>query len=91
MRLPWIETTNGDDFAPLRSVDWQIHIYGKVNPELTDFSRFQSLELHEFPWEVRVIDAIFKQDTLYFTRPDDRVRVLNMYLKVFGIIAFEAE
>jgi len=100
MRLPWIETANGDNFAPLRSVDWQIHIYGKATPELIDFARSQSIELHEFPWEARMKDAGFKQDALYLIRPDGHValatdkqwlRVLNMYLESFGIVAFGAK
>ncbi|MDE4084537.1 hypothetical protein PO902_05680 [Planococcus maritimus] len=53
MRLPRIETANGDNFVPLRSVDWQIHIYGKATPEFIDFARSQSLELHDFPWEAK--------------------------------------
>ncbi|WP_404336614.1 FAD-dependent monooxygenase [Planococcus rifietoensis] len=100
MRLPWIETASGDNFAPLRSVDWQIHIYGKATPELVDFARSQSLELHEFAWESRMKDAGFKQDALYLIRPDGHValatdkqwlRVLKMYLESFGIVAFGAK
>ena len=100
MRLPWVETANGDNFAPLRSVDWQIHIYGKAKPELTEFARSQSLELHEFPWEQKMKDAGFKQDAMYLIRPDGHValatdgqwlRVLNMYLDAFEIKAFGAK
>lgn len=100
LRLPWIEITNGDNFTPLRSVDWQIHIYGKVTPELIDFTRSQWLKLHEFPWESRMKDAVFKQDALYLIRPDGHValatdkqgvRVLNMYLEAFEIVSFGAE
>ena len=98
--MPWIETTNGDNFAPLRSVDWQIHVYGKALQELIDFSRLQSLELHEFTWGARMRDAGFKQDALYLIRLDgdaalatDKqwLRVLKMYLESFGIGAFGAK
>lgn len=100
MRLPWIETASGDNFEPLRSVDWQIHIYGKAKPELIDFARSQSLELQEFPWEAQMKDAGFKQDALYLIRPDGHVglatekqwlRVLKAYLETYGIEAFGAE
>ncbi|MFK8794891.1 FAD-dependent monooxygenase [Planococcus plakortidis] len=100
MRLPWVETVNGDNFAPLRSVDWQIHVYGKATPELIGFARSHSMELHEFPWEAKMKDAGFKQDALYLIRPDGHValatdgqwlRVLNMYLESFGIVAFGAK
>ena len=100
MRLPWIETASGDNFVPLRSVDWQIHIYGKAQPELIDFARSQSLQLHEFAWETQMKDAGFKQDALYLIRPDGHVGlasekqwvdVLKTYLEAFGIVAFGAE
>lgn len=100
MRLPWIETANGDNFEPLRSVDWQIHIYGKAKPELIDFARSQSLELHEFAWKAQMKDAGFKQDALYLIRPDGHVglasekqwlRVLKAYLEAYGIVAFGME
>ncbi|MBD8016140.1 FAD-dependent monooxygenase [Planococcus wigleyi] len=100
MRLPWIETDIGDNFTPLRSVDWQIHIYGKAQPELIDFACSQSLQLHEFPWEAKMKDAGFKQDALYLIRPDGHVglatekqwlRVLKLYLETYGIVAFGAE
>ena len=35
-RLPWVETNaNGghDNFAPLTSLDWQVHVYGDAMPE----------------------------------------------------------
>ena len=100
MRLPWIESASGDNFDPLRSVDWQIHIYGKAKPELIDFTRSQSLEVHEFAWEAPMKDAGFKQDALYLIRPDGHVglasekqwlRVLKAYLETYGIVAFGAE
>lgn len=94
MRLPWVETASGDNFEPLRSVDWQIHIYGKAKPELINFARAQSLELHEFAWETKMHEAGFKQDALYLVRPDGHValasekqwvRVLKTYLEAFGM------
>lgn len=97
MRLPWIETAGGDNFKPLRTVDWQIHIYGKAKPELIDFARSHSLQLHEFAWETQMKDAGFKQDSLYLIRPDGHVglasekqwlRVLKAYLEAYGIEAF---
>ncbi|MCM3611705.1 FAD-dependent monooxygenase [Planococcus sp. MERTA32b] len=100
MRLPWVETVTGDNFEPLRSVDWQIHIYGKAKPELIDFARSQSLDLHEFPWEAQMKDAGFKQDALYLIRPDGHVglatekqwlRVLKAYLDTYRIEAFGVE
>ena len=38
-RLPWVRSGNGDgpdgdNFAPLRSMDWQLHVYGVASPAL---------------------------------------------------------
>ena len=37
-RLPWVKPpTNGDgqdNFTPLTSLDWQVHVYGDATPEL---------------------------------------------------------
>jgi hypothetical protein len=31
-RLPWVEPV--DNFAPLASLDWQVHVYGEPTPEI---------------------------------------------------------
>ena len=28
-RLPWLPIEEGDNFEPLTSVDWQLHVYGR--------------------------------------------------------------
>ena len=33
-RLAWVETADGGNFDPLKSLDWQIHIYGQAGPVL---------------------------------------------------------
>ena len=36
-RLPWVLFGDGDDnFAPLKSLDWQIHVYGEAGQPLRD-------------------------------------------------------
>ncbi|ANU09634.1 monooxygenase [Planococcus antarcticus DSM 14505] len=100
MRLPWIELAGSDNFFPLRSVDWQIHIYGQASKELMDFAHAQSLEVHEFAWEPKMQKAGFQQNALYLVRPDghvalankaQEVSVLKDYLDEFGIVAFHAK
>ncbi|MGB6407492.1 MAG: FAD-dependent monooxygenase [Planococcus donghaensis] len=97
MRLPWIQTAGRDNFTPLRSVDWQIHVYGKASKELIDFARSHSFELHEFAWESTMQKAGFHQNALYFIRPDGHVALANKtqdlsvlkdYINTFEIIPF---
>ena len=33
-RLPWAGKSGIDNFAPLRSLDWQLHIYGDIDPSV---------------------------------------------------------
>ena len=59
-RLPW----SGDNFAPLRSLQWQIHAYGGVNA--TDIPDL-GLPVHIFP---EAPDTFLRPGRLYLIRPD---------------------
>ena len=52
-RLPWIKTdVNGvetNNFEPLTSLDWQVHVYGDAAPELRKVCDARKLPLHVFP------------------------------------------
>lgn len=99
MRLPWIQFADSDNFSPLQSVDWQIHVYGKASIELLDFANMHSLAVHEFAWGSQMDEAGFRQDALYLVRPDGHVAVANKkqdigvlknYLDEFQIVSFHA-
>ena len=85
--MPYIQTASVDNFEPLRSVDWQIHIYSKAKSALIDFARSHSTELHEFPWEAQMKDAGFNQDALYLIRLDGHVGLAwGLRLKSSGCV-----
>ena len=52
-RLPWVKTDlNGDvadNFAPLTSLDWQVHVYGDAAPELRRRVRSAKIAAAHFP------------------------------------------
>ena len=55
-RLPWVRlgsdgSPDGDNFAPLRSMDWQLHVYGVASPALQRTAAARDLPLHVFPFE----------------------------------------
>jgi len=62
-RLPWIP----DNFAPLRSLAWQAHVYGEAP------SRVPDLPLHVFPWSDEARKAGVKRGAVYVVRPDGYV------------------
>jgi 2-polyprenyl-6-methoxyphenol hydroxylase-like FAD-dependent oxidoreductase len=88
-RLPWVETgpdatsPNGtslggggeDNFAPLKSLDWQLHLYGEAAPEVGALSLEQKLSLHVFPWRAEMKQSGLRRDALYLIRPDGYVAV----------------
>lgn len=67
-RLPWVRDEFGDNFAPLRSRDWQVHVYGTAGAEVRDTARRHGLALHEFP-----ANAELARDAAYLIRPDGYV------------------
>jgi 2-polyprenyl-6-methoxyphenol hydroxylase-like FAD-dependent oxidoreductase len=75
-RLPWVpaESAGGEDnFAPLASLDWQVHVHGVASPELTAACRRRGLPLHVFPWTPKASEAGLAEHAAYFVRPDGYV------------------
>jgi 2-polyprenyl-6-methoxyphenol hydroxylase-like FAD-dependent oxidoreductase len=70
-RLPWVESA--DNFAPLRSLDWQVHVFGEPPQELLDACAELRVPLHRFAWSDAAHDAGFAERAAYFVRPDGYV------------------
>ena len=77
-RLPWVPLDNvRDNFAPLQSLDWQIHVYGDANESLQKAAQDTGLALHSFPWTEPMADAGLKRDALYLLRPDGYIALAD--------------
>jgi hypothetical protein len=74
-RLPWTGTP--DNFEPLRSLDWQAHVYGEVDKDLETICRELRLSLHVFPWNEGTKDAGLKRGGLYLVRPDGYIALAS--------------
>lgn len=76
-RLPWVKiSTNGtehDNFEPLSSLDWQVHVYGQTTSELQTFCSQRNLPRHVFPWSPEMRRAGVEQNAVYLVRPDGYV------------------
>jgi len=73
-RLPWVKMeSNGDNFAPLQSLDWQVHVYGEAKPEMQALCSERKLPLHVFPYSVVTRDAGLRRNAAYLLRPDGYV------------------
>jgi 2-polyprenyl-6-methoxyphenol hydroxylase-like FAD-dependent oxidoreductase len=76
-RLPWVRLNrdghDADNFAPLTSLDWQVHVYGAAARAIRAVCSERDLPLHEFRWEPTMKRAGFRRNALYLVRPDGYV------------------
>lgn len=76
-RLPWVDGPNGDNFEPLNSLDWQVHVYGEVNEALKAAIAGLGLALHRFAWSAVAQKAGLVRDAAYLLRPDGHVALAS--------------
>jgi 2-polyprenyl-6-methoxyphenol hydroxylase-like FAD-dependent oxidoreductase len=96
-RLPWVETGPGrDNFLPLASLTWQVHVYGEARPGLARICAELQLPFHHFAWRPETRRAGLLPAALYLVRPDGHVALadpladpeqLRDYLSAAGISA----
>ena len=80
-RLPWVKTdlnsVDQDNFAPLTSLDWQIHVYGDARPELQAMCEGRKLPLHVFAWRTEMGRTGLRRNAAYLVRPDGYVALAD--------------
>ena len=79
-RLPWVKpglNEAGDNFTPLTSLDWQVHVYGEVTGEIRVLCAERKLPLHVFPWRPEMGRAGLMRDAVYLIRPDGHVALAD--------------
>jgi 2-polyprenyl-6-methoxyphenol hydroxylase-like FAD-dependent oxidoreductase len=79
-RLPWVNPLNGvdgDNFNPLTSLDWQVHVYGNAAPEIDALCKARRLPLHVYPWRPEMGRAGLHRDAVYLVRPDGYVALAD--------------
>ncbi len=70
-RLPWIKTVTGDNYESLRSLQWQVHIYGEAQRNFK--MALPDLQIEEFPWSKEAESKGFMENAVYLLRPDGYV------------------
>ncbi len=54
-RLPWVQIEPGkDNFVPLESLTWQVHVYGESRRDMAAACAELRLPLHVFAWQPRM-------------------------------------
>ena len=92
-RLPWVRSGNGDgpdgdNFAPLRSMDWQLHVYGVASPALQRTAAARDLPLHVFPFDAPAAAAGLARNAVYLVRPDGYVALAARGGRAWPIIRY---
>jgi 2-polyprenyl-6-methoxyphenol hydroxylase-like FAD-dependent oxidoreductase len=77
-RLPWVETEPGkDNFTPLASLAWQVHVYGKPRRGIAEACAELRLPLHLFAWQPAMRRAGLRNAALYLIRPDGYIALAD--------------
>lgn len=66
-RLPWIASV--DNFAPLKNLSWQIHIYGE--------RQIKGSGVHQFPWHAEMAKKGLVRNAIYVIRPDGYIGFIS--------------
>jgi 2-polyprenyl-6-methoxyphenol hydroxylase-like FAD-dependent oxidoreductase len=77
-RLPWVALTGGgDNFTPLTSLNWQVHVYGAVRTNVAETCAQLGLPLHSFSWQREMAAAGLVDGALYLLRPDGYIALAD--------------
>jgi 2-polyprenyl-6-methoxyphenol hydroxylase-like FAD-dependent oxidoreductase len=77
-RLPWVKTSASDDnFVPLESLKWQVHVYGEPAASIVELCGARGLQLQRFPWQAPFRQAGLTQNAIYLVRPDGYVALAD--------------
>ena len=77
-RLPWVRNDVGaDNFTPLTSMGWQVHVYGDAAAELRTMCEARKIPLQVFPWGAQVNATGLQRNALYLVRPDGYVALAD--------------
>lgn len=70
-RLPWLPAHN--NFAPLGSLDWQLHLFGSPAENFRRLASNHGIACSTFPFDAQAIGAGFSSDDAYLIRPDGHI------------------
>ena len=90
-RLPWVKLADSDNFAPLTSRDWQVHVYGETNAELEAACHDRKLALHVFPWNVAMHRSGLRRKAVYLVRPDGYIALADAEGSARAVVSYLEE
>ncbi|NUO50392.1 MAG: NAD(P)-binding protein [Polyangiaceae bacterium] len=89
-RLPWIEPASGgaDNFTPLATCAWQVHVHGRPPEELSTACKGLGLQLEVFPWTEAAAAAGYLENASYLVRPDGYVALADPDARAGSLAAY---
>jgi 2-polyprenyl-6-methoxyphenol hydroxylase-like FAD-dependent oxidoreductase len=87
-RLPWVQSGATDNFVSLRSLDWQLHVYGEIERGLASACGEFGLAAHVFEWTDAANHAGIEHNAMYLVRPDGHVAMASSEQSVTKLRAF---
>jgi 2-polyprenyl-6-methoxyphenol hydroxylase-like FAD-dependent oxidoreductase len=77
-RLPWVEVgPQEDNFNPLTSLAWQVHVYGEPHRGAAEACAKLGLSLIRFAWQAEMRRTGLLRGALYLIRPDGYVALAD--------------
>jgi 2-polyprenyl-6-methoxyphenol hydroxylase-like FAD-dependent oxidoreductase len=94
-RLPWLELAVGpknpyvDNFAPLASLAWQVHIYSTwVCPDISRLCGQRGIAFHVLPWQPEFTRSGIRENAAYLIRPDGYIAFVDPAAKARNLAAY---
>ncbi|HEX4285820.1 MAG TPA: FAD-dependent monooxygenase, partial [Terracidiphilus sp.] len=73
-RLPWVPSSEPTgNLTALRTLDWQVHVYGEAKPGLQSLCEDRGIPLHVFQYLPETRRAGLRRNAAYLIRPDGYV------------------
>ena len=84
-RLPWIRFLDRDNHESLRSMTWQIHVYGEARSQLRSLASERNTQVEVFEFTNEAQEKGLVKDAYYLIRPDGHIALSGDQNEVFHL------
>ena len=89
-RLPWVLDGDKSNYRFLRSLQWQVHVYGEMENEISKTCDRLLLTSHQLPWNSQVQEKGLSKNAAYLIRPDGYIAMVATDHASDRLIAYAA-
>ena len=80
--------SGSDNFFPLKTLDWQVHVYGELNETFRGKAEALGLPVVFFDWNGEAKGAGLKRNAFYLIRPDGYVALASSVQNALIVVEF---